>query len=264
MECRKLVYNGIMYSDYDLYENGDIVSFHNRSVGLPLNRSKGISGKIVGGIRISTKKALSETFPDIVKIKIPNKIRKNIIYENQNYKEDIEIVYTNVVYGNIILDDYIIDNNFRIYKKDTGQLINKYLHSTGYYVYTIVLKDVGSRPLSEHRIIGSTFLNVNKLDMDKYVVNHIDGIKTNNKIENLEIITRQENNEHAIIIGLTTGFSFSKLSDEDRKYIKENFKHGHRQFGYSGLGRKFGVHSHTIKRVLEDYQYKYFQKQVII
>lgn len=52
-----------------------------------------------------------------------------------------------------------------------------------------------------HRLIAKTFLENTK---NKEHVNHIDGNKLNNKLENLEWVTRSENQLHAIQYGLRT------------------------------------------------------------
>jgi hypothetical protein len=50
-----------------------------------------------------------------------------------------------------------------------------------------------------HRLVGKTFL---KGYQEKYCINHIDGIKTNNHFSNLEWCTYKENSMHAFINNL--------------------------------------------------------------
>ena len=58
----------------------------------------------------------------------------------------------------------------------------------------------GKRKLiSVHRLIAMTFLEDYKINLQ---VNHINGIKNDNRIENLEMVTLQQNIKHSIETGL--------------------------------------------------------------
>lgn len=57
-------------------------------------------------------------------------------------------------------------------------------------------------PYLVHRLVAQTFI-IND-DPNKCIVNHINGIKTDNRSENLEWVTAQENTLHAVATGLQT------------------------------------------------------------
>lgn len=73
-------------------------------------------------------------------------------------------------------------------------IILKNIERKGYYrVY------IGRKFYSVHRIVAETFIpNLNK----KPYINHKNGIKTDNRVENLEWCTRSENAYHAYDMGL--------------------------------------------------------------
>lgn len=92
----------------------------------------------------------------------------------------------------------------RIYKGKT--LGTKY--SNGYFMVTLV-KDRKSTPISIHRLVCLSFLpNAESFPQ----VNHKNGIKTDNRIENLEWCTPTFNNKHAHSTGLNkSGYKNGEL-----------------------------------------------------
>ena len=69
-----------------------------------------------------------------------------------------------------------------------------------------------------HRLVALAFLE--NID-NKPFVNHIDGNKTNNCLDNLEWVTCSENNSHAHKIGLTKGYT-RKIIQYDLEMNKIN------------------------------------------
>lgn len=84
-----------------------------------------------------------------------------------------------------------------------GKLLKVTLMKNGYMSLELRMGDTNKRHLV-HRLIAEAFIpNPN----NKPVVNHINGIKTDNRIQNLEWCTQSENIRHAIDTGLR-GTSF--------------------------------------------------------
>lgn len=72
----------------------------------------------------------------------------------------------------------------------------------GYYLVTMVNATTKKRSNKFiHRLLGQAFIPNPE---NKAHINHIDGIKTNNSLDNLEWNTPKENSRHAVDNGLTT------------------------------------------------------------
>jgi hypothetical protein len=79
-----------------------------------------------------------------------------------------------------------------------GRRLRKRIHSGGYYNANMSVDGV-SHYRFIHRMVAEAFIpNPENLPF----VNHIDGNKKNNNVENLEWCTEQENNIHALETGL--------------------------------------------------------------
>lgn len=95
---------------------------------------------------------------------------------------------------------------------------------------------------------------------NKTTVNHIDGNKDNNMVDNLEWATLSEQMQHAYKIGLKkpmqgTLHTVSKLSENDVRYIRTHYKAHDKKFGMIALARKFNVGDCCIKRALKGITY---------
>lgn len=112
--------------------------------------------------------------------------------------------------------------------------------------------------LIAHRLVAKAYI---PNPDNKPQVNHKDGNKQNNHVSNLEWCTAQENVQHAYDTGLAKALSGtenygSKLSEEDIRYIRANYKPYDREFGARGLGRKFNVSHPIISYVINNKTYK--------
>ena len=83
-----------------------------------------------------------------------------------------------------------------------GGILKIYINSRNKYGYVCLCKENIKKSLRTHRIVLETFSPVK--DMDQLQVNHINGIKTDNRLINLEWVTQSENMKHAFDNGLQT------------------------------------------------------------
>ena len=91
-------------------------------------------------------------------------------------------------------DRYIIYKDSRIFDKKLNKFINFQKNTDGYYCVTLRSNYNKRVTKRVHRIIAECFIY--KIE-GKNFINHKDGIKTNNAIENLEWVTHSENIKHA-------------------------------------------------------------------
>jgi len=90
---------------------------------------------------------------------------------------------------------YLISSIGRVMNKDTKRLLKPYESNIGGYYTVNLWKNGKGTNIRVHQLVYSNFTQ--DYDMEGYVINHKDGDKHNNNIENLEKITYQENNFHA-------------------------------------------------------------------
>lgn len=92
-------------------------------------------------------------------------------------------------------------------------------------------------------------------------INHIDGDKTNNNLENLEYVTSRQNSRHAVRVGLFDPRTQvgedsinAKLTREDVYRIRREFKKT--KTGYQ-LADELGVHHGTIRSIYHKRSWKH-------
>jgi hypothetical protein len=97
--------------------------------------------------------------------------------------------------------NYEISNLGSVRNILTGKLLAPNIHPSGYKLVKITTTTYKERKHYRiHRLVATTFLS---MDIDSPLfVNHIDGNKSNNRLDNLEVVTPSENTRHAIYTGL--------------------------------------------------------------
>lgn len=82
-----------------------------------------------------------------------------------------------------------------------GKMLKCYISQFG-YIRIGLYKDSKIKDMAIHRLVAESFIkNIN----NKPFINHINGIKTDNRKENLEWVTASENMQHALKLGLVDG-----------------------------------------------------------
>jgi hypothetical protein len=137
---------------------------------------------------------------------------KNNNYDNEIWKE----INLKKLFG------YNLQTNKKYFVSDLGRYKNSYgiimdNYKTNYDGYIRVY--VYKKTFSLHRLVAITFLENSE---NKEQVNHKDGNKLNNKLENLEFVTNKENQIHKFENGLGNNFTRQiKQYDLNGNFIKE-------------------------------------------
>lgn len=103
-----------------------------------------------------------------------------------------------------------------------------------------------------HRLIAEAFIS--KVE-GKNIINHIDGNKANNKINNLEWCTYSENNKHAYDTGLNPkgeNHGMNKFSKKTILEIRKIYVNGSREFGSRSLARKFKMSKTNVLHIVNN------------
>ena len=153
------------------------------------------------------------------------------------------------------------------YKKNHSKLqsveekeISQYLNPKNGYVYVYLCKNGEYKNKRLHRVVAEAFLP----NEEGYKqINHKDGVRSNNSVDNLEWCDKSYNMKHAIALGLKKdGFKkgseniSAKLSDEDVEWIRSHYKYRDKEFGISKIAKKFNVHRATIGRIINNHSWK--------
>jgi hypothetical protein len=100
-----------------------------------------------------------------------------------------------------------------------------------------------------HRLVAEKYI---PNPFNKKQVNHINGIKTDNRVENLEWVTPQENIKHRDNIIKTCAWGEkgggAKLSNKDVKDIRARYSF--RKVTCNILAKEYGVCMNTIHRII--------------
>lgn len=134
------------------------------------------------------------------------------------------------------------------------RVLNSYMGNAGYFIRVLNLN--GKRTNSNiHILVAEAFIGERPPGMQ---VNHKDGNKTNNLPENLEWVSRQEQQYHAIRIGLKKVRSgpmpsiqgernpMSRLNNQQVREIYEAFKSGEHR---GKIANRYGVSRGTVDRI---------------
>ena len=156
--------------------------------------------------------------------------------------------------GRVRSVDRVVTDRDGIMRKYKGRVLKPSIIHSGYEQVGLC-NDGGCNVKKVHRLVLETFEpHVNMDDLD---VNHIDGNKLNNRLTNLEWLTRRDNVLHAYDIGLLNSVGernpSAKLSKVDILEILERLDTGELQ---KDIASDYGVGLATISNINTGYTWR--------
>lgn len=142
---------------------------------------------------------------------------------------------------------YEVSDTGRVRNKESGCVRKPNLDKFGYLSVDLYNKGYMKR-LKIHRLVLITFSGIDK---ERVQVNHINGNKQDNKLENLEWCTPKENSQHAYRTGLTVAVvgekhGMSKLTVEEVLQIRQCVGQRHQS-----VADRFGVSRRLVSKILK-------------
>ncbi len=146
----------------------------------------------------------------------------------------------------LTLEDYLITEKGEIINKRRNRIVKPQPNGKGYLRVSI-----GGKLQFVHRLVAEKYIPNPE---NKEQVNHKDGNKLNNCVENLEWATNQENRNHAIKNRLHLcgeDCSWSKLTEKDVDFIRCN-----KDMTINEMAEKFNVTRSCISSVINNRSWK--------
>lgn len=144
--------------------------------------------------------------------------------------------------------DYFVDTQGKVYSKRKFNKLTELKQSkTGHKGYVKVRIDKKDKFV--HRLVAIAYLSN---PFNKETVNHINGIKHDNRVENLEWSTRSENTKHAYVTGLHKPYTDIKDKGNNKFYKEWNnlIKKG---ISMRKIAKQYGVSHRTIGNVVKKF-----------
>lgn len=157
-------------------------------------------------------------------------------------------------YGNVkSLDRNIMRKDGRMYHCYSHILIPFQGYTCNYLLVQLSKNNITHKYMI-HRLVAYAFLG---LSIDSLLeVNHKDGNRHNNRVENLEIVTHQENINHSVIMNLKHDYgeqsTNAKLTNKDAAMIRQMWHYGVKQVE---LAKMYNVSKQAINCLVHNKTY---------
>lgn len=147
--------------------------------------------------------------------------------------------------------NYYISDKGEVKNINTGRILKQYITHQGYY-RTNIRKENKTIAVFIHQAVASLFIP-NPLNLP--MINHKDGNKLNNEINNLEWCDASYNAQHAIEHNLMKPYGedngFSKLTNEAVIDIRTHYKKYSEEFGSNAFAKKYGISNVQVLNIVK-------------
>ena len=151
--------------------------------------------------------------------------------------------------GNVRSLDHLVKRNNGRLQSNKGKLLRPAKDQCGYHRCAFSISGK-LKTFKVHRLVAKSFLDGES--ENRFQVNHKNGIKTDNRAENLEWVSGSENCKHSFDTGLQkpkrgTLNGNSKLTEQDVKHIR----HEHNALGvtFRSLSLGYKIDKKTIAQI---------------
>lgn len=136
--------------------------------------------------------------------------------------------------------NYIVSSLGEVYNSTTGKML-KPKNNNGYFRVSL-----GTKHVSLHRLVAKMFLPTP--EEGKNQVNHIDGDKSHNYVDNLEWMSQSENIRHGIATGLyDKRFNRRRLTESFVTDVLKEYEPGVPGKSLKALARKYDLSEGTLR-----------------
>ena len=145
-------------------------------------------------------------------------------------------------YGDVFRDGKQLKPNIKRNYKNGVRVKDK-------YYYVSIWKDNKKKLYTIHRLVAELYVpNPDNLPE----IDHKDNNRFNNYYTNLEWVSKEENKKRA----KESGIGGHKLTDDDVRYIRQNYQKGSKEFSNRKLGKMFNIDATQISRIVRNLWYK--------
>ena len=153
---------------------------------------------------------------------------------------------------------YAVSDHGEVFSYQTCKLLKPARHDRGYLAVELYKDGKHSRAYV-HRLTACAFLD-NSDNLPE--VNHIDGNKRNNCVDNLEWVTPRENYDHAVqheLYQRGEDRHNSKLTADDVRYIRKNCIKFDPEVGIKPIAARLGVSDAAVGAILRGNNWKWVE-----